>query len=58
MTTSLLALVNQTLGQNLNVQQFEELVFLHELSHIANGQQAPAPDTNAFNNQIIAQCIN
>jgi hypothetical protein len=51
---SLLSLVNNTLGSQLNVQQFGTLVFLHELTHIVGGM----PDSNAFNQSIIANCIN
>ena len=51
---SLLSVVNNTLGSQLNVQQFGMLVFFHELTHIVNG----SPDSNAFSNSIISKCIN
>jgi RHS repeat-associated protein len=55
-TTSLLNLVNNTLKRNLDATQFGTLVFLHELTHIANGY-SQSIDTNEFNNSIIEKCI-
>jgi hypothetical protein len=46
-TQSFLRLVNKS---NLSVNQFGILVFLHELSHIANGNSANTIDSNEYNN--------
>jgi hypothetical protein len=54
-TKSFLDVVNNTLGSELNAQQLGTLVFLHELSHIAN--HGTDIDTNAYNQSIIATCI-
>ena len=55
--TSLLQLVNGALGSSMNVPQFGEFVFLHELSHMA-GQNAASVDNNYFNQSIVSKCIN
>jgi RHS repeat-associated protein len=55
-TTSLLNIVNMALGSNLDATQFGTLVFLHELSHIANGNTNI--DSNAYNGDIISTCLN
>jgi hypothetical protein len=58
-TTSLLGLVNNSLNTDLDAQQFGMLVFLHELSHIANGNQQSAIDseTGDFNKAILFNCL-
>jgi hypothetical protein len=57
-TTSLLNVVNVALGTSLSAAQFGQLVFLHELSHIANGSPKDVIDTDAHNQSIISKCIN
>ncbi len=53
---SLVDVVNQSLGGNLNANQFGALVFLHELSHMANGSPQSTIDTSAYNRSIISKC--
>jgi RHS repeat-associated protein len=57
-TTSLLNLVNMTLGSSMSATQFGTLVFLHELAHMAQPGQNAAIDANSFNQSIISKCIN
>jgi RHS repeat-associated protein len=55
-TTSLLQLVNQSLGTNMNATQFGEFAFLHEDEHIA-GQNAGDIDNAAAMGKIVSTCI-
>lgn len=59
-TTSLLNLVNKTLNSTLNATQFGALVFLHELSHIADSGNTNSSniDTTTYNQSIISKCLN
>ena len=57
-TQSLIGLVNQNLGTSLNAAQFSELVYLHELMHMADasGSNKDTIDTNMNNLAILSQC--
>jgi len=55
--TSVISLFNSLYNSNLGADQFGVFVFLHELSHIANGNPASTIDTIAYNQEIITDCI-
>jgi hypothetical protein len=55
--TSYLALVNSSLGTHLRAAEFGTFVFLHELTHMANGRAVDVADSNEYNKTLIDTCI-